>query len=62
MISAISNQGKVRFQIYNGTMNAQLLTGFMKRLIKGAKKKVILTCGYTMPNWLNHGWQSMMRA
>ena len=42
MISAINNQGKVRFQIYNGTMNAKLLIGFMKRLIKGANKKVIL--------------------
>ena len=42
MISAINNQGKVRFQIYNGTMNAQLLIGFMKRLIKNAKQKVIL--------------------
>jgi len=42
MISAITNQGKVRFQIYNGTMNAQLLIGFMKRLIKNAKNKVIL--------------------
>lgn len=42
MISAITNQGKVRFQVYDGTMNAKLLIGFMKRLIKDAKRKVFL--------------------
>ncbi len=42
MISAISNQGKVRFQIYDGRMNAAQLIDFMKRLIKSAKKKVFL--------------------
>jgi len=42
MISAISNQGKVRFQIYDGSMNANRLIGFLKRLIKDAKRKVIL--------------------
>ncbi len=40
MISAITNQGKVRFQVYDGTMNADRLIGFMKRLIKDAKRKV----------------------
>lgn len=42
MISAINNQGKVRFQIYDGTMNADRLIGFLKRLIKDAQRKVIL--------------------
>jgi transposase len=42
MISAINNQGKVRFQLYDGTMNADILINFMKRLIKDAKRKVIL--------------------
>ena len=42
MIAAIANQGKVRFQIYDGSMNAERLIGFMKRLIKDAKRKVIL--------------------
>lgn len=42
MISAISNQGKVRFQIYDGRMNAQQLIEFLKRLIKDAKRKVLL--------------------
>lgn len=42
MISAITNQGKVRFRMYDGTMNADLLIDFCKRLIKSAKRKVIL--------------------
>ena len=42
MISAITNQGKVRFQIYDGKMNANQLIEFMKRLIKDAKRKVFL--------------------
>ena len=42
MISAITNQGKVRFQIYDGRMNADQLIQFMKRLIKDAKRKVFL--------------------
>ena len=42
MISAITNQGKVRFQIYDGRMNADQLIQFMKRLIKDAKRKVLL--------------------
>lgn len=42
MISAITNQGKVRFQLFEGGMNADLLIGFLKRLLKDAKRKVIL--------------------
>jgi len=42
MISAVTNQGKVRFRLLKGTMNADLLIDFMKRLIKTANRKVIL--------------------
>ncbi len=42
MISAITNQGTVRFQVFEGTMNAQVLIGFCKRLIKSAQRKVYL--------------------
>jgi len=40
MISAIINQGKVRFKVFDGTMNADILIDFYKRLIKAAKQKV----------------------
>jgi transposase len=42
MISAINNQGKLRFMIYDQTMTQQLLMVFMKRLIKSTDKKVFL--------------------
>ena len=42
MISAVSSQGKVRFMIYQDTMNQQRLIQFMKRLIRSSKQKVFL--------------------
>jgi transposase len=42
MISAITNRGKVRFRLFEGSMNAVLLLDFMKRLTKAAQRKVIL--------------------
>lgn len=42
MVSAINNQGKVRFHVYDRTMNADVLIDFMKRLTKDADRKVIL--------------------
>lgn len=42
MISAVTNQGKVRFRVFEGTMNADILIDFCNRLIKSAKSKVYL--------------------
>jgi transposase len=42
MISTVTNQGKVRFMVYNGTMTAQVLIKFLKQLIKVAEKKIFL--------------------
>ena len=42
LISAITNQGKVRFMMFDGGMNAKLLINFLRRLSKDAKRKVIL--------------------
>lgn len=42
MVSAITNQGKVRFMVYKEAMNADLMITFMKRLIKDAGRKVFL--------------------
>jgi transposase len=42
MISTITNQGKVRWMIYTGKMNAALFVAFLTRLIAGATKKVFL--------------------
>ena len=60
MISAITNQGKVRFHLYEGTMNADKLIDFLKRLIKTAKRKVYLILdnlrvhhAYVVKDWLD---------
>ena len=42
MISAISSQGKVRFMVYQDTMNQQRLIQFMERLIRTSEQKVFL--------------------
>lgn len=42
VISAVSNQGLMRFMIYDGGMNAQRLIRFMRRLINDSDRKVFL--------------------
>jgi transposase len=42
MISTVTNQGKVRLMTYEGTMNAQRVIVFLKRLIKGSSRKIYL--------------------
>jgi transposase len=42
MISALTNQGKVRFRLFEGSMNADILIDFMMRLLKDAHRKVYL--------------------
>lgn len=42
MISAISDQGSVRFMVYLEPMNQQRLIRFMERLIRASKQKVFL--------------------
>jgi transposase len=42
MISTLTNQGKVRWMIYTGKMNAALFIVFLTQLIAGASKKVFL--------------------
>lgn len=42
LISSVTNQGKVRFMIYDKTMNAHTFIKFCRRLIKDAGKKIYL--------------------
>ena len=42
MISSITNQGKLRFMFYRGSMNAKVFLKFLNRLIKGANRKIFL--------------------
>lgn len=42
MISAVTNQGLVRFAFHNGVVNTDRLIEFLESLIKDAKRKVFL--------------------
>lgn len=42
IISTVTNQGKVRWKIFEGAMNAEILIDFFKRLNKDADRKVFL--------------------
>jgi len=42
MISAINNQGKMRFMVYEGALRVKTFLTFLRRLIRDAKQKVYL--------------------
>jgi transposase len=42
IISTVTNKGQMRWKIFQGALNTNLLIDFLRRLIKGAKKKVFL--------------------
>jgi transposase len=42
LISTVTNQGKVRFMVYQNKMNSETLIKFMTRLIKDSDKKIYL--------------------
>jgi len=42
IISTVTNKGQMRWKIFDGALNADILIDFLRRLIKGAPKKVFL--------------------
>lgn len=42
LVSSVTNQGKVRFMVYQDTMNAQTFIKFLQRLIKDTEQKIYL--------------------
>lgn len=42
MISSVTNQGKLRFMVYDGALNASIFLEFLKRLVKNALRKIFL--------------------
>ena len=42
VISTVTNKGQMRWRIFDGAINARILIDFLRRLIKGATKKVFL--------------------
>lgn len=65
LISSVTNQGKVRFMVYEDKMNSKTLIRFMKRLIKDSTKKIFLILdnlkvhhSYVVRDWVeNHKQQ-----
>jgi transposase len=59
LISTVTNQGKVRFMVYEAKMNSGTLIKFMKRLIKESTRKIFLVLdnlkvhhSYVVRDWL----------
>jgi transposase len=42
MISTLTNQGKVEFMIYTGSMNADMFIKFLTQFIKDKNRKIYL--------------------
>jgi transposase len=42
MISSVTNQGTLRFMIYDGALNTAIFLKFLRRLIKGADRKLFV--------------------
>lgn len=42
IISTVTNKGQMRWKIFDGALNSDILIDFMRRVIKGANKKVFL--------------------
>jgi len=42
VISTVTNKGQMRWRIFDGALNADILIDFLRRLIKGASKKLFL--------------------
>ena len=42
MISSLTNQGKLRFMVYDGALNASIFLDFLKRLIRDVVHKIFL--------------------
>lgn len=60
LISTVTNQGKVRFMVYEGKMNSSTMIKFMQRLIKDADRIVFLILdnlkvhhSYVVRDWLS---------
>ncbi len=42
LISTVTNQGKVRWMVFDGAMNTQILLKFFRRLIRGSERKLFV--------------------
>ena len=50
MISSLTNRGKLRFMVYDGALNAGIFLRFLKRLVRGAQRKIFLSSTICAPS------------
>ena len=50
MISSLTNRGKLRFMVYDGALNAGIFLRFLKRLVRGAQRKIFLVVDNLRPH------------
>jgi transposase len=50
MISSLTNRGKLRFMVYDGALNAGIFLRFLKRLVRGAQRKIFLIVDNLRPH------------
>ena len=50
MISSLTNRGKLRFMVYDGALNAGIFLRFLKRLVRGAQRKISLVVDNLRPH------------
>jgi DDE superfamily endonuclease len=50
MISSLTNRGKLRFMVYDGALNAGIFLRLLKRLVRGAQRKVFLVVDNLRPH------------
>src|SRR5207253_3134305 len=50
MISSLTNRGKLRFMVYDGALNAGIFLRFLKRLVRGAERKIFLIVDNLRPH------------
>jgi len=42
VISTVTNKGQMRWKVFSGALNTKIMIGFMKRLVHGRQKRVLL--------------------
>jgi transposase len=42
VISTVTNKGQMRWKVFSGALNAKIMIGFMKRLVRGREKRIFL--------------------
>ena len=66
VISTVTNKGQMRWMVFKGALNARILIGFLRRLIKEAKRKIFLILdnlrvhhSELVEDWVEEHWEDI---